>query len=57
MRADGSAPYEIATPWRASDLFQIHYTQNADIMTLVHPAYPPQELRRYSMNDWAHGAG
>ena len=52
MQADGSAPYEIATPWRASDLFQIHYTQNADIMTLVHPAYPPQELRRYSMNDW-----
>lgn len=52
MLADGSAPYEIATPWRASDLFQIHYTQNADIMTLVHPAYPPQELRRYSMNDW-----
>ena len=52
MQADGLAPYEIATPWRASDLFQIHYTQNADIMTLVHPAYPPQELRRYSMNDW-----
>lgn len=56
MKMDGSAPYEIATPWRAEDLFQIHYTQNADIMTLVHPAYPPQELRRYSMNDWRMAA-
>ena len=45
-------PYEIETPWAEDDLFQIHYVQNADIMTLVHPYYPPQELRRYSNTDW-----
>lgn len=52
MKSDGSAPYEVTAPWREEDIFDIHYTQNADIMTLVHPSYPPQELRRYSMTDW-----
>ena len=49
---DGDTPYSIDAPWREEDIFDIHYTQNADIMTLVHPSYPPQELRRYSMTDW-----
>lgn len=52
MDKEGTAPYEIETPWAEEDLFQIHYTQNAAVMTLVHPNYPPQELRRYSLNDW-----
>lgn len=52
MNSGGTAPYELATPWKEEDLFQIHYTQNAEVMTLVHPYYPPQELRRYSMTDW-----
>lgn len=52
MNKEGTAPYEIETPWAAEDLFQVHYTQNAAVMTLVHPNYPPQELRRYSLNDW-----
>lgn len=52
LTVDGSAPYEIETPWRAQDLFNLHYTQNADVMTFVCPGYPPQELRRYSINDW-----
>lgn len=51
LMKDGS-PYSIDAPWREEDIFDIHYTQNADIMTLVHPSYPPQELRRYSMTDW-----
>lgn len=52
MNSGGTAPYELATPWKEEDLFQIHYTQNAEVMTLVHPYYPPQELRRYSLTDW-----
>ena len=52
MTADGSAPYEISTPWEEEDLYALHYTQNADIMTFVHPRYEPRELRRYSMTDW-----
>lgn len=47
-----SEPYEIETPWAVADVFDIHYVQNADIMTLVHPNYPPHEIRRYSEADW-----
>ena len=49
---NGSVPYEVATPYREEDLFDIHYVQSADVMTLVHPSYPPKELRRYSALDW-----
>lgn len=53
MRTDNpSVPYEIVTPWRAEDVMDIHYTQNAELMTLTHVDYPPQEIRRYSLTDW-----
>lgn len=52
MNAEGTAPYEIATPWKEEDLFDVHYTQNSNVMTLVHQYYPPQELRRQSLTDW-----
>lgn len=45
-------PYEIVTPYAAEDLMSIHFAQSADVITLVHPNYPPKELRRYSVNDW-----
>ncbi len=51
MDYDGE-PYEIETPWSAEDVFDIHYVQSADVMTLVHPSYPPMELRRYGEIDW-----
>lgn len=44
--------YEIPTPYLAADLFNIHYVQSADVMTLVHPNYPPAELRRLSATTW-----
>lgn len=49
---DGAAPYEIATPWTASMVFDLHYVQSADVVTLVHPGVAPQELRRYGALDW-----
>jgi hypothetical protein len=44
--------YQIATPYAEADLFDIHYVQSADVMTLVHPNYAPRELRRYGATDW-----
>lgn len=44
--------YEIPNSYAAADLFDIHYTQSADVLTLVHPSYPPQELRRQGANLW-----
>lgn len=45
---------EIATPYLTADLFNIHYVQSADVLTLVHPGYPPAELRRYGALDWRY---
>lgn len=50
LPADGT--YEIPTPYAAADLFGIHYTQSADVMTLVHPNYPPAELSRLGAMNW-----
>ena len=44
--------YEIPTPYSASDLFDIHYVQSADVLTLVHPSYAPRELRRLGATEW-----
>lgn len=49
---DGSDYYEITTPWSADDIFDLHYTQAGDIMTIVNRNYPPYELRRYGWTDW-----
>ena len=48
----GGVPYEIATPYAAADLFDIHYTQSGDIVTFVHPNYEPRELRRLGATNW-----
>ncbi len=45
-------PYEVVTPYLIQDIFDIHYVQSADVVTLVHPAYAPRELRRYGATDW-----
>lgn len=45
-------PYEVANTFAEADLFDIHYVQSADVLTLTHPSYPPQELRRTSAVVW-----
>ncbi|CAB4164953.1 hypothetical protein UFOVP824_11 [uncultured Caudovirales phage] len=44
--------YEIPTPYASADLFNIHYVQSADVLTLVHPSYAPKELRRLGATTW-----
>lgn len=44
--------YEIPNNYAAADLFDIHFVQSADVLTLVHPNYPPTELRRYGATNW-----
>jgi len=45
--------YEVAMPYADADLPDIHYTQSADVLTLVHPGYAPRELRRSGAVSWA----
>lgn len=44
--------YEIPSPYVEADLFDIHYVQSADVMTLTHPNYAPRELRRLGATNW-----
>lgn len=48
----GDEPYEITSPYLEADLFDIHYVQSADVLTLVHPNYAPRELRRRGALNW-----
>ena len=43
---------EIVTPYTAAQLKDINFTQSADVMTIVHPSHPVQELNRYSHYNW-----
>ena len=49
---NGNQPYEVATDYDESELFDIDYAQSVDIITLVHCSHPPRELRRYGALDW-----
>ena len=46
------APYEIASPYAAADLSTLQYIQSADVVTIVHPSYPPYELKRTADTAW-----
>jgi hypothetical protein len=48
----GASPYEITNPYAEADLFDIHFVQSADVLTLVHPGYAPRELRRLGATNW-----
>lgn len=45
--------YELATPYLEADLFEINFTQSADIMTLCHRNYTPYDLSRTDHNAWS----
>lgn len=44
--------YEIPNSFAAADIMDVHYVQSSDVLTLVHPNYPVQELRRYGATNW-----
>ena len=48
----GAVPYEVVTPYLEADLFDLHYVQSADVLTIVHPNHAPRELRRLSAVSW-----
>jgi hypothetical protein len=47
-----SRVYEVATPYLEADLFDLHFVQSADVLTIVHPSYAPRELRRLGATNW-----
>ena len=52
--ATAARVYTLTTPYDASaiSLLEIHYAQNSDVLTLVHPSYPAKELKRLGATNW-----
>jgi len=44
--------YQIATPFDATNIFDLHYAQSADVLTLSHPSVVTKELRRLGATNW-----
>lgn len=50
--SSGTTAYEIPHPYLQSELSQIRYTQNADVLYLVHRNHPPMKLERFGQTNW-----
>lgn len=47
-----AAPYEVASPYAASELRNLQYAQTADVMYITHPNHPPRTLVRSGHTSW-----
>lgn len=47
-----NTPYEIVSPYLEADLFELKFTQSADILYLTHPDYAPRKLSRTWHTSW-----
>lgn len=46
------APYEIATPYLSTQVFQVQKIQANDVVYLVHPLHAPRKLVRVADDNW-----
>lgn len=53
---NGAVPYEITNSYAQGDLALVKYVQSGDVITMVHPSYPPMELKRLSNLNWTFTA-
>ena len=44
--------FELATPYTAADIFALQYVQSADVLTITHPNYAPQDIARTDHDVW-----
>lgn len=44
--------YEMPTDYLEADLQDLQYVQSGDVVTIVHPSYPPAQLSRTSHTGW-----
>lgn len=44
--------YTVVTTYAEADLFDLHFVQSADVLTIAHPSYAPAELRRLGATNW-----
>lgn len=49
---DGSAIYQLTSPYTANEVNDVHYAQLNDVIWMAHPNHPPQKLVRTSASSW-----
>lgn len=47
-----ASAYEISSPYQESELFELQFAQDADVMWIVHPSHKPRKLSRTAHNNW-----
>lgn len=45
-------PYEIVTTYDEANLFQLKFSQSADVLYITHPTYAPRKLTRSAHTTW-----
>jgi hypothetical protein len=48
----GISPYSIVSPYSYVDLFDLKFTQSADVLYITHPDYAPRKLTRTGHTSW-----
>lgn len=48
----GPAEFVLVTPYTEAELYRLSYTQDADVMTIVHPDHDPANLSRLADDNW-----
>ncbi len=49
---DGGNPYELTTTYTADQVFDLYFTQSADVLFIAHPLHPPRQLTRTGHTAW-----
>lgn len=44
--------YTLTTPYDSADVFDLHFAQSSDVVTITHPSYAARELARNGEVDW-----
>jgi hypothetical protein len=45
-------PYEVVTPYTESEVFDLKFTQSADVLYITHPSHPPMQLNHFADTNW-----
>jgi hypothetical protein len=52
----GASPYEVAHTYQDTELFDVHYVQKQDVISLLHPSHAPAKLTRAAAASWSLAA-
>lgn len=53
VKIQNATPIEITTPYREDELFELAFTQSADILYVAHERHAPRELSRGGHTTWS----